>query len=180
MTEPARVRIVGPVSDLIIRPAAADDEKFLWAMLFEASHSADLGRTDPDELREIPALARYVENWGAPGDFGVIGGADGSARGAAWARLYTAGNAAYGFVDERTPELAIAVAPGVRGSGLGTALLTSLIDAARTRHDALSLSVRLDNPARALYQRLGFEDLPGSDITNAAGGTSVTMVLRFR
>ncbi|WP_067827043.1 GNAT family N-acetyltransferase [Nocardia inohanensis] len=161
------------------RPAVADDEKFLWAMLFEASHSADLGRTSPDELRDIPALARYVEGWGAPGDFGVVADVDGSPAGAAWARLFTADNAAYGFVDERTPELAIAVAPGTRGSGLGTALLESLIAAARERHDALSLSVRLNNPARALYQRLGFQDLPGSDITNAAGGTSVTMVLRF-
>ncbi|UGT42014.1 GNAT family N-acetyltransferase [Nocardia yamanashiensis] len=168
------------MSDLIIRPAAADDEKFLWAMLFEASHSADLGRTDPDELREIPALARYVENWGVPGDFGVVGGADGDVQGAAWARLFTADNPAYGFVDEHTPELAIAVAPGLRGTGLGTALLQRLIELTREWHDALSLSVRLNNPARALYQRLGFEDLPGSDIVNAAGSTSVTMVLRFR
>jgi RimJ/RimL family protein N-acetyltransferase len=64
----------------------------------------------------------------------------------------------YGFVDESTPELGIAVSPEVRGRGIGRALLASLIEHARAAQlPALSLSVESDNPALRLYERLGFE-----------------------
>jgi ribosomal protein S18 acetylase RimI-like enzyme len=44
--------------------------------------------------------------------------------------------------------------PQRRGSGIGTALLTRIIDANGDR--SLSLSTRSDNPARRLYERHGF------------------------
>jgi ribosomal protein S18 acetylase RimI-like enzyme len=56
-----------------------------------------------------------------------------------------------------------------RGRGIGGALLTALCDAARREGaPALSLSVELDNPARRLYERLGFEAL-----REAAGATTM-------
>lgn len=167
------------VDSVIVRPAEASDEKFLWEMLFEASYSREQGRESSEELRGIPALARYVEGWGRVGDFGVVGGEGDVPQGAAWARLFTAENAAYGFVDEYTPELAIAVSPGLRGTGLGTALMIGLLDAARRSYDAVSLSVRVDNPALRLYERLGFVVVPDTELAHD-GTTSVTMVSRFR
>ena len=77
--------------------------------------------------------------------------------GAAWYRLFKEGEPGYGFVDEQTPELAIAVVPSRRGRGLGEELLEALI--ARARRDGfrrLSLSVDRDNPAIGLYERFGF------------------------
>ena len=55
----------------------------------------------------------------------------------------------------------IAVAPFVRGVGLGRGLMHALITQARRRHLAeLFLEVRADNPiARALYESLGFEEI---------------------
>ncbi|MDF2573341.1 MAG: hypothetical protein K0S05_253 [Agromyces sp.] len=55
----------------------------------------------------------------------------------------------------------IAVAPFVRGIGLGRGLMHALITQARRRHLAeLFLEVRADNPiARALYESLGFEEI---------------------
>ncbi|RDI48882.1 GNAT family N-acetyltransferase [Nocardia mexicana] len=162
-----------------LRPAAAADEPFLWSMLFEASHAEEQGMV-VDDLRSLPELARYVEKWGGPDDLGVIGGSErDEPLGAAWIRLFTSDNAAYGFVDEHTPELAIGVAPSARGTGLGTALLTRLLDDARTRYDGVCLSVRETNPARRLYERLGFEFVPGSEKTNRVGTTSITMLHRF-
>src|SRR5438309_7845004 len=38
--------------------------------------------------------------------------------------------------------------------------------------------VRSENPARRLYERLGFCDIPGSATTNRAGGMSIGMALR--
>ena len=34
------------------------------------------------------------------------------------------------------------------------------------------------DPARSLYERLGFRDIPGSAVTNRAGGMSIGMALR--
>ena len=40
--------------------------------------------------------------------------------GAAWYRVFGADEPGYGFVDEQTPELAIAVVPSKRGTGSAT------------------------------------------------------------
>ncbi|WP_067486862.1 ribosomal protein S18-alanine N-acetyltransferase [Actinomadura hibisca] len=63
--------------------------------------------------------------------------------------------AAGGQADVQT----IGVRPDRRGSGLGAALLTELLDeAARRGSDAVFLEVRADNaPAQRLYERFGFE-----------------------
>ncbi len=149
-------------------------------MLYEASHAAEQGMTSPDALRTVPDLSRYVDGWGARDDLGVVGGTATLPHGAAWIRLFTSENPGYGYVDDTTPELAIAVAPAARGTGLGTALLARLIADTEARYPAISLSVRAENPARRLYTRLGFTEVAGSEITNRAGTTSMTMVLRFR
>jgi ribosomal protein S18 acetylase RimI-like enzyme len=58
--------------------------------------------------------------------------------------------------DTSLPEIAIAVAPKVRGRGLGGALLDELFVVATGRYEALSLNVHQRNPAIRLYQRKGF------------------------
>lgn len=50
----------------------------------------------------------------------------------------------------------IALLPAFRNRGLGTRLLMELAVEAEERGVPLSLSVRPDNPARRLYERLGF------------------------
>lgn len=165
-----------------LRTAVASDEPFLWEMLYEASHAADDGVASADRLRKIPELARYLEGWGRPGDAGVVGAAaDGgeASGGAAWVRLFTAEAPAYGYVADDLPELAIGVAPGMRGAGLGTAILRQLIADIRPQFPGMSLSVRRDNPARRLYERLGFVAVDGSAVTNRVGQLSLTMVLRW-
>ncbi|MEV0296818.1 GNAT family N-acetyltransferase [Nocardia sp. NPDC050710] len=163
-----------------VRLAVAADEPFLWAMLFEASHAAETGMTSPDELRVMPELTRYVEKWGLPTDLGVIGELDGEPLGAAWVRLLTGDDAGYGYLDHETPELAIGVAPQARGSGVGTAMLARLLTETETQWAAISLSVRDTNPAKRLYERLGFVDVSGRRIVNRVGTTSSTMVRRLR
>lgn len=56
--------------------------------------------------------------------------------------------------------LLIAVAPGVRRRGVGTALITHLFDAARVRGIArIFLEMRRGNPAIQLYHRFAFEPI---------------------
>jgi ribosomal protein S18 acetylase RimI-like enzyme len=91
--------------------------------------------------------------------------------GAAWYRLFRRNHPGYGFVDEETPELAIAVVPSRRGHGLGEALLEALCERARAdRYTALSLSVEKGNePLLAFYEKHGFVRV------HEDGGDTVTM-----
>jgi GNAT superfamily N-acetyltransferase len=134
-----------------------------------ALHAALLHAFNWDPSREPlplehPVLAPYRDGWGGPGDLGVV--EDGV--GAAYCRLVPGG---YGFVDERTPEVTIGVAPEHRGRGIGTALLEALIELARAHGFArLSLSVEPANPALRLYERVGFRAVGMDD------GGSVVML----
>lgn len=52
--------------------------------------------------------------------------------------------------------LEVGLLPGLRGHGLGTALLAAVVAAADAEDVAVHLHVEPSNPARRLYQRLGF------------------------
>ena len=52
----------------------------------------------------------------------------------------------------------IAIAPGYRGRGAGTALLGGLIAEASAAGKVVELHVESTNPAQRLYRRLGFVD----------------------
>jgi ribosomal protein S18 acetylase RimI-like enzyme len=66
------------------------------------------------------------------------------------------------FVDRRTDEIRIvdiALLPEHRGSGIGTALIRALLDEAAALGKRLSVHVERHNPARRLYERLGFAEV---------------------
>ena len=105
----------------------------------------------------MAGLSPSHRGWGRPGDTAVIALENGFPVGAAWYRVFAVDEPGYGFVDEQTPELAIAVVPSQRGKGVGEKLLLALIDRARQAgYTSLSLSVEPGNPARKLYERHGF------------------------
>jgi GNAT superfamily N-acetyltransferase len=78
----------------------------------------------------------------------------------------------------QAPKVSIGVKPNARGQGVGEKLMRALIGEAARRGLGLCLSVRSENPARRLYERLGFCDIAGSAATNRAGGMSIGMALR--
>ncbi len=65
------------------------------------------------------------------------------------------------FYVHRTPHdfrvIDIAVLPSFRGKGIGGELLGKLIDDANRVNVQVSIHVEIENPARRLYTRLGFE-----------------------
>ncbi len=135
----------------MIREGGQQDVRFLRDMLRHAYY----WRWGSPE--SIPA-SRYVAGWGRRGDAGLVALDEGFPVGAAWYRLFRSGAPGYGFVDEQTPELTIAVVPSRRGHGFGERLLSALLDQARRDgFGAVSLSVERGNPAIRLYERFGFE-----------------------
>jgi ribosomal protein S18 acetylase RimI-like enzyme len=141
-----------------IRPATPDDVDFLKKMVYKAAAwNPDWPHDQVVEALADPITARYHEDWGRAGDTGVIAALGEAPVGAAWYRLFTADAPGYGFVDEQTPELGIAVEPLHRRKGIGEALLRALM--AQAREDgfsALSLSVAAHNRSRMMYERAGF------------------------
>jgi len=122
------------------------------SMLAHAYHWRVAGFED-----EIP-LSRYTENWGRSGDLALIAMESGHPIGAAWLRRFTAASPGYGFVDDVTPELTIAVVPSRRRHGIGQELLDALLQQTQAAgHAAVSLSVEDESPAVAFYERNGFE-----------------------
>jgi predicted N-acetyltransferase YhbS len=138
----------------VIRPADSHDARFLRDMLRHAYHWR------MSERAERPVY-RYVHNWGRPGDAGVIAFEGPHAYGAAWFRLFTAEEPGFGFVDEQTPELTIAVVPSRRGKGAGAELLEALLDRARADgYAAISLSAAKGQTG--FYERFGFQPVSES------------------
>jgi GNAT superfamily N-acetyltransferase len=110
---------------------------------------------------------RYVQNWGRRGDAGVLALEGPHAYGAAWYRLFSEDEPGFGFVDEQTPELTIAVVPSRRGQGVGGELLEALLEQAqRDGFEAVSLSAEREQTK--LYEHHGF--VPVGDT-----GSAVTM-----
>ena len=151
---------------MVIRRGGAQDLRFLRDMLHHAYYWKE---RLPGEGAGPVRL--YVKGWGRPGDTALVALDDGFPVGAAWYRLFSPRLPGYGFVDERTPELAIAVVPSARGRGIGSTLLEALLARAREDgHRAISLSVdKLNEGAIHLYEQHGFRRVAESD-------TSLTMV----
>ena len=132
------------------------DEVFLWEALYLALYVPEGQPPLPREIVQEPEIRHYVAGWGRPGDMGVIALDGARPVGAAWLRLLTGEDRGFGYVDDETPELSIAVLPEYRGQGIGTALLERLLELAAPCHPAVCLSVSAGNPARRLYERMGF------------------------
>lgn len=159
-----------------LRRSRDRDAPFLRDMLYEAATWAPGSRRPPlEEALGHPDLAKLLRGFGErSGDVALI--AQDSERrrlGAAWFRLWSAHDHSYGFVDEATPELAIAVVPERRGTGVGGLLLRGLVqEAGREGFARLSLSVAHGNRAQRLYERVGFREV-------ADDGGAATMLLEL-
>jgi GNAT superfamily N-acetyltransferase len=152
---------------LRIRELEPADADFLGVMLYEAVYWNPAKERLPAEfVLAHPALTIFHKGWGRPGDTGLVAEVDGEPAGVVWYRLFTEAEHGEGFVDEATPELAISVAHGHRGQGIGSALMAKIHERARADGLArISLSVDADNPAKRLYARLGYAEYePGDDL----------------
>jgi GNAT superfamily N-acetyltransferase len=150
---------------IAFRPLGADDvEHVKWALYEAVSWDPDRVLPPYELTIEHPELARYHRDWGRAGDFGVVAERGDEVVGVAFVRLFTEGDHGHGYVDDQTPEVAVAVLDGQRGGGIGTRLMNELAAAARAAGcTRLSLSVDAENSALRLYERLEYRELTRDD-----------------
>ena len=155
-----------------IRAGTKQDLSFLKEMLFEAFFwNPEMDRPDFDDFSNHPEFKKLLTGWGGSGDSAVIAEVDDTAVGVAWYRFWTEDNHSYGFVDENTPELGIAVHSNFRSQGIGRVLLRKIIEMARNEGiKTISLSVDPNNYACKFYGSEGF-------IKVGESGTSWTLLL---
>ncbi|TDL31385.1 GNAT family N-acetyltransferase [Jeotgalibacillus sp. S-D1] len=154
-----------------VRKLELHEHPFLLEMLYESIHIPE-NKPEINELLNSNGLKKYSENWGRPGDNALAAvDEEGHMLGAVWYRLFSQDEPGYGFVDQHTPELGMAIRESERGKGVGSLLMSEIIRLAKEQqYDALSLSVDPENTyAVRLYKKFGF-------VKTGVSGTSDTMV----
>jgi GNAT superfamily N-acetyltransferase len=149
-----------------IRELRPDELEFLGEMLYAALDWRGDGSLPPREyVLEHPAAAIYHRGWGRRGDAALVAEEDGRPIGLAWCRLFTDDEHGEGYLDEQTPEVAVAVVEDARGRGVGRALVEALHARLRAGGYArASISVDLENPSRRLAESFGYlEVVPGHE-----------------
>jgi ribosomal protein S18 acetylase RimI-like enzyme len=141
------------VSDepITLRPAGPDDAPF-FAALYASTREEELAPTpftreqkDAFLAQQFAAQSAHYARVNAGAAFDVV--------------LVAGERAGRLIVDERPDEVAIvdiSLLPAFRGRGIGTRLLTPILERAAAAGRAVAIHVERFNPALALYQRLGF------------------------
>lgn len=142
-----------------LRPITPEDESFLFR-LYSSTRAEELALTNWSDAQKAmfcrhqfdAQTADYAANY--PGaSFQIIehGGV------AAGRLLVSRGDKAIHVID-------IALMPEHRGVGLGTKLLGELQEEAKAAGKPLTIHVERFNPARRLYERLGFKQVEEKEV----------------
>ena len=127
-------------------------------MLYEALYVPEGAPPFPKAILQVPDISKYIDDWAKyKYDIALVATKGDKLIGAIWGRLFPAPLKGYGYVDESTPEISMAVAKEYRGQSIGGSLLSKISEAYREMSiDQISLSVDQNNPALSLYLRHDF------------------------
>ena len=138
---PEKLAVVSAVPRPQLRPATADDADFVYGVLDEAIGPYVRAHEEWDEAAQRDRVRRLLET--AETSLIAVDGHD-------------VGYVSIWRNDDELYVASIALARRWRGRGLGTVLMQELIDEAARNGVPVRLSVLEGNPARGLYERLGF------------------------
>lgn len=164
--------------DITLRSVGPEENVLVFSFLTLAARMAESEEPAQKALSDAQ-LTKYWRDWGRPGDLGVVASrqGDGLPVSCAWVRAFPPDDS--DCLGEGILVLAVATIPTLRGTGIGTRVLVELIERCRKQPGCVgvSLSVRVDNPAVRLYQRLGFRAV--HELTNRVRTRSLEMQLSF-
>jgi ribosomal protein S18 acetylase RimI-like enzyme len=139
------------VPGLRLRPITDEDEAFLCAV-YASTRQEELAVTGWDQERidaflrmQFEAQHRYYHETFPPSDYLVI-----EQHGEPVGRIYI------GRWEDNIRLIDIALLPEHRNQGIGTQLVRELMAEAEATGKPVQLHVEFNNPARYLYERLGF------------------------
>jgi GNAT superfamily N-acetyltransferase len=148
------------MNKLIIREMRPAEYFFLQEMLYQAIYVHKGEDQFPREIIHLPEIWHYISGFGREHDYCFVAEFDGELVGAIWSRLFSADEKGYGYVDESTPEVSMAVDYAYRNRGIGGQLLKTMLAKMKSlNYKAVSLSVDIENYAYQLYLKNGFEDV---------------------
>ena len=147
---PPPLRAAAPLG-LSYRPITEEDLPFLF-QVYASTRLEELAVTGwPDEAKR----GFLAQQFGAQHDHYQRHYPD-----AEWLVIDWNGDSAGRLYLEEWPSqirlIDIAILPEFRGRGIGSAILSDLLEWASAKRKAVSIHVEKNNPARSLYDRLGF------------------------
>jgi len=147
------------MNEITIREMQPEELGKLEDMLYEAIYQPDENNLIPRTVLEIPEVNAYIKEFGTQkDDYCLVADCDGRIVGAVWVRVISKTIKGYGYIDNETPEFAISLFKEYRNQGLGTRLMSAMIEHLRKRgYKQTSLNVKKENYAIKLYEKMGFE-----------------------
>lgn len=140
--------------NLLIREIREEEFALLKDFLYEAIFVPEGAEPPGREVIDLPELRLYIEDFGSrKGDHCLVADFGGKVVGAVWTRIMND----YGHIDDDTPSFAISLYKEYRGQGIGTRLMTDMLELLKSRgYRQASLSVQKENEAVRLYEFVGF------------------------
>lgn len=140
--------------NLLIREIREEEFALLKDFLYEAIFVPEGAEPPGREVIDLPELRLYIEDFGSrKGDHCLVADFGGKVVGAVWTRIMND----YGHIDDDTPSFAISLYKDYRGQGIGTRLLTDMLELLKSEgYRQTSLSVQKENDAVRLYEFVGF------------------------
>jgi len=146
------------MKNIIIREIKNEEIHFMREMLYTAIFVAEGQPKFPKSILERPDMLRYIANWGTlSNDLALVAVFNNELIGAIWGRTFSRSNAGFGFIDENTPEICMAVKDEFRNQGIGTRLIDEISKIYFSKgFKSISLSVGKLNKAKSFYLKKGF------------------------
>ncbi|MEA4918803.1 GNAT family N-acetyltransferase [Proteiniphilum sp.] len=153
------------MNKITIREIRNNEIGKLEDMLYEAIYQTDELYPIPRSVVNIPEINAYIKDFGKlKHDYCLVADLNGDIIGAVWVRVISGTIKGYGYIDDETPEFALSLFKEYRNKGIGTKLMTRMIEYLRRKgYKQTSLSVQKENYAVGLYKKLGFEIVAEND-----------------
>lgn len=145
----------------IIREMYPQEYPLLAEFLYESIFQRENETPFPKTIIQNPELQVYIQDFGTlKDDFCLCAEVDHKLAGAVWVRNIHG----YGNIDDETPEFAISLFKEYRGCGIGTELMSQMLELLKEKgYEKVSLSVQKENYALRMYERLGFKAVIDKD-----------------
>lgn len=152
------------MKDCIIREIKQTEIPLLADFLYEAIFQRDEQNRLTRDVIKQPEIQVYIEKFGGKDDYCLVAECDDKIVGAVWTRIMAGKVRGFGNVDDQTPEFAISLYPEYRNHGIGTTLMTRMLQHLKKKgYRQASLAVQKDNYALRMYQAVGFTVLDELD-----------------